>query len=99
MVWSSCGHHFVEDVDVDADAFFDGNDATNLTNGLDDLTRFADDSSHVFRVYLDGECNKSVGLFFANNNFFRMVDDVGNDVFEKLFHFDFLNNDSTVLVG
>ncbi len=90
---------FVEDVDIDADAFFDGDDATNLANGLDDLARFADDAAHVFGVDLNTDADQTIFFGFVDNDIFRVVDNVGDNVLEELFHFDLATRLLTVGVG
>lgn len=90
---------FVEDVDVDADAFFDGDDPANLTNGLDDLACFADDATHVFGVDLDTKTGQTIVFGLVDDDVFRVIDDVGDNVLEKLFHFDLATKLLTVGVG
>jgi hypothetical protein len=48
---------FVEDVDVDADTFFDSDDATNLTNSFDDFTGFTYYTPHVFWINFNAQGN------------------------------------------
>ena len=90
---------FVEDVDVDADAFFDGDDAANLANGLDDLTGLSDNPAHVFGVDLDTKAGQTIFLGFVDNHVFRVIDDVGDNILEKLFHFSLATRLLTVGVG
>ena len=100
MWWGGDGGiAFVEDVDVDADTFFDGDDAANLANGLDDLTGFADDATHVFGIDLDTKIGQTVLFGFVDDDVFRVIDDVGDNILEKLFHFSLATRLLTVGVG
>lgn len=71
----------VQYVDVDPDALLDGENASNLSDSLDDFATFANDATNIFRVGLNGDGDKAVFLGFLDGDILRMGDDIRDDIF------------------